>query len=182
MNVRVTVAAGTATVLASIALYPLLAGGSWVWGGVGAVIVAGAVGAATRRRAIRVGVCLLAAVAGEVLYLNVLFARRQSWAGLVPTGSSVHHLGVLVAQATAETSKYAPPVPASPGVVLLTVAGIGLVGVLTDVLAVRLHRPAVAGLPLLVLFCVPLTTWVSPGTVGAALVFCAGMVGYLGLL
>ena len=31
MNMRLTVAAGTATMLASIALYPLLAGGSWVW-------------------------------------------------------------------------------------------------------------------------------------------------------
>jgi hypothetical protein len=182
VNVRVTVAAGTATVLASIALYPLLAGGSWFWGGVGAVIVAGAVGAAARRRAVPVGVCVLAAVAGELLYLNVLFAHRQSWAGLVPTGSSVHHLGVLVAQATAEASRYAPPVPAWPGVVLLTVAGIGLVGVLADVLAVCLRRPAVAGLPLLVLFCVPLTTYASPGAVGAALVFCAGMAGYLGLL
>jgi hypothetical protein len=93
MNMRLTVAVGTATVLASIALYPLLAGGSWFWGGIGAVIVAGAVGAATRRRAIPVGVCVLAAVAGEFLYLNALFAHRQSWAGLVPTGSSVHHLG-----------------------------------------------------------------------------------------
>lgn len=179
---RLTVAAGAATVLASIALYPLLAGASWFWGGIGAVIVAGAVGAATWRRAIPVGLCLLAAAAGEFLYFNVLFAHDQSWAGLVPTGSSVHHLGVLVAQATAEISKDAPPVPAAPGVVLLTVAGIGLVGVLTDVLAVRLHRPAIAGLPLLVLFCVPLTTYANPGAVGAALVFCAGMVGYLGLL
>ena len=182
MNMRVTVAAGTATVLASIALYPLLAGGSWFWGGVGAVVVAGAVGAAARRRAIPVGLYLLAAAAGEFLYLNALFAHRQSWAGLVPTVPSVHHLGVLVAQAIAETSQDAPPVPAAPGVVLLTVAGIGLVGVLADVLAVCLRRPAVAGLPLLVLFCVPLATYASPGAVGAALVFCAGMVGYLGLL
>ena len=61
-------------------------------------------------------------------------------------------------------------------------AGIGLVGVLADVLAVRLHRQALAGLPLLVLFCVPLTTDARPGAVGGTLVFCAGMVGYLGLL
>jgi transglutaminase-like putative cysteine protease len=62
------------------------------------------------------------------------------------------------------------------------VAGIGLVAILTDVLAVRLHRPALAGLPLLVLFCVPLTTDARAGAVGGTLVFCAGMVGYLGLL
>jgi transglutaminase-like putative cysteine protease len=182
MNTRLTVAAALATVLASIALYPLMAGGTWFWGGVGAVIVVAAVGAATRRRAIPAILCLLAAVGGVLLYLNAVFAGHQSWAGLVPTGASLHHLQVLLHQAMTETSKYAPPVPARPGIVLLTVGGIGLVAVLTDVLAVRLHRPAIAGLPLLVLFCVPLTTDARPGAVGATLVFCAGMVGYLGLL
>ncbi len=182
MNTRLTVAAAVATVLASIALYPLLAGGMWFWYGIGAVIVVAAVGAATRRRAIPAVLCFLAAIGGLFLYLNAAFAGRQSWAGLAPTGASLHHLKVLLNQAMAETSKYAPPVPPRPGIVLLTVGGIGLVAVLTDVLAVRLHRPAIAGLPLLVLFCVPLTTDARPGAVGGTLVFCAGMVGYLGLL
>ena len=182
MNTRLTVAAALATVLASIALYPLFDTGGWFWDGVGAAIVVAVVGAATRRRAIPVVLCFLAAVGALFLYLNVVFAGRQSWAGLAPTGASLHHLQLLLNQAMAETSKYAPPVPARPGIVLLTVAGIGLVAVLTDVLAVRLHRPAIAGLPLLVLFCVPLTTDARPGAVGGTLVFCAGMVGYLGLL
>jgi transglutaminase-like putative cysteine protease len=182
VNTRLTVAAAVATVLASIALYPLLDGGTWFWGGIGVVIVVAAVGAATRRRAIPVILCFLAAVGAEFLYLNAVFASRQSWAGLVPTGASVHHLQLLLHQAMVETSKDAPPVPPRPGIVLLTVAGIGLVAILTDVLAVRLHRPALAGLPLLVLFCVPLTTDARAGAVGGTLVFCAGMVGYLGLL
>jgi len=182
MNTRLTVAAAIATVLASIALYPLLAGGTWFWGGIGVVIVVAAVGAATRRRAIPAILCFLAALGAEFLYLNAVFAGGQSWAGLVPTAASMHRLQMLLHQAMAETHKYAPPVPPRPGITLLTVAGIGLVAVLTDVLAVRLHRPALAGLPLLVLFCVPLTTDARPGAVGGTLVFCAGMVGYLGLL
>ena len=182
MNTRLTLAAAVATVLASIALYPLMDSGGWFWNGIGAVIVVAVVGAVTRRRAIPAVLCFLAAVGGLFLYLNVVFAGRQSWAGLAPTGASLHHLQLLLKQAMTETSKYAPPVPARPGIVLLTVAGIGFVAVLTDVLAVRLHRPAIAGLPLLVLFCVPLTTDARTGAVGATLVFCAGMVGYLGLL
>jgi transglutaminase-like putative cysteine protease len=182
VNTRLTLAAAVATVLASIALYPLLDSGGWFWSGIGAVIVVAVVGAATRRRAIPAVLCFLAAAGGLFLYLNVVFAGRQSWAGLVPTGASLHHLQLLLKQAMTETSKNAPPVPAHPGIVLLTVAGIGFVAVLTDVLAVRLHRPAIAGLPLLVLFCVPLTTDARYGAVGATLVFCAGMVGYLGLL
>jgi transglutaminase-like putative cysteine protease len=182
VNTRLTVAAGIATVLASIALYPLLRTGSWFWGGIGAVIVASGIGAATRRRPLPAAVCFLAALGGEFLYLNAVFAHQQSWAGVVPTGASVHHLGVLTAQATGEISNATPPVQGAPGIVLAVVAGIGLVGALTDLIAVRLHRPAIAGLPLLVLFCVPLTTAVKPGAAGAALVFCAGVSGYLSLL
>jgi transglutaminase-like putative cysteine protease len=176
------VAAGLATVLASVALYPLVAGGIWFWGGIGAVVVVCAIGAVTRRRAVPAAVCLLAALAGEFLYLNALFAHWLSWAGVVPTRASVHHLGLLVTQAASETSNSTPPVLPRPAIVLAVVAGIGLVGAITDLLAVRLHRPAIAGLPLLVLFCVPLTTDVKPGAVGGALVFCAGVTGYLALL
>src|SRR5271165_2934310 len=88
VNSRLTVAAGLATVLASIALYPLLTGGIWFWGGIGAVIVVGGIGAATRRRAVPAVACFLAALGGEFLYLNALFAHRQSWAGVVPTRAS----------------------------------------------------------------------------------------------
>jgi hypothetical protein len=181
VNNRLTVAAGLATVLASIALYPLIAGGDWFWGGIGAVAVAGAIGAATRRRMVPAWICFLAALGGEFLYLNVLFARNQSWVDVVPTVASVHHLRLLVTQATV-TARSSPPVPPHPGIELVVVAGIGLVAILTDLLAVRLHRPAIAGLPLLVLFCVPLTTALKPGAVGTALVFCVGVAGYLGLL
>jgi TgpA N-terminal domain/Transglutaminase-like superfamily/Domain of unknown function (DUF4129) len=182
VNNRLTVAAGLATVLASIALYPLVAGGGWFWGGIGAVAVAGAIGAATRRRMVPAWICFLAAVVGEFLYLNILFARKQSWVDVVPTVASVHHLSLLVTQAMTETRHSPPPVPPRPGIELVIVAGIGLVGILTDLLAVRLHRPAIAGLPLLVLFCVPLTTPVKLGAVGTALAFCVGVAGYLGLL
>ena len=65
---------------------------------------------------------------------------------------------------------------------LLTAAGIGVVAVATDLLAVRLHRPAVAGLPLLVLFCIPLTTSAHQGVFGAMTVFGVGMAGYLAML
>ena len=127
-------------------------------------------------------VCLLAAVAGLFLYLNVVFAGRSRWAGLVPTGASLHHLTLLVSRRSRRRPSMRRRCRAPTGIVLLTVAGIGIVAAFTDLLAVRLHRPAIAGLPLLVLFCVPLTTDARPGGVGETLVFCAGIVGYLGLL
>jgi transglutaminase-like putative cysteine protease len=182
VNPRLTLAGAAATILTAIALFPLLSSGGWFWAGTGAVIVVAATGAATRLRPLPAVVCFLVTLAAEFLYLNLVFAYRWSWGGLVPTNASVHHLAGLVTQASTEMSRYAPPVPGFRGIVLLTTAGIGLVAALTDLLAVRLRRPALAGLPLLVLFCVPITTDARSNWVATTLVFCAATVGYLGLL
>jgi hypothetical protein len=77
---------------------------------------------------------------------------------------------------------YEPPVPSSPGVILLAAGGIGLMAVATDLLAVRLRSPAIAGLPLLALYCVRITTAAHQGGLGATIVFCLAMIGYLALL
>ncbi len=182
MNPRLTVAAAVATVLASMALYPLIYGPRWFWAGALAIIAVALVGALSRLRAIPAVLCLLIVLAGLFLYLNAMFAGQQSFALLIPTGSSLHQLGHLVAQSHRETSRYAPPVPDARGIMLMATAGIGLIAVAVDFLAVRLRRPAIAGLPLLVLFCVPLTTDAKPGWVGGTFVFCLAMAGYLGLL
>jgi transglutaminase-like putative cysteine protease len=182
VNARLTVTAATATVLASAAMYPLMVTTRWFWLGMGAAILAAAIGTATRLRALPAVVCFLASLAGLFLYLNLLFAGPQSFWRVVPTTASLHHLASLVTLAQAEIAKYAPPVPPRPGILLLTTAGIGLVAASTDLVAVRLRRPAIAGLPLLVLFCVPLTTSVRPGGFGSAVVFCLGITGYLALL
>ena len=182
MNLRLTLAGAVATILASVALYPLIATGTWFWQGIGVVVVVAAVGAVTRLRPLPAILCFPATLAGAFLYLNALFAPRQSLLRLIPTGPSVGHLARLVSQSSSEMSRYAPPVPGLAGLLLLTVAGIGLVAAITDLLAVRLRKPALAGLPMLVLFCVPLTTDAKPPWVGTVLVFCAGVTGYLGLL
>ncbi len=182
MKYRLTVTAAIATALASISLYSLVSGALWFWMGAGAAAVVGAVGALTRRRPLPPLVAALASLAGLLVYLTVLFAGSEALARVVPTGSSLHHLWSLVGQGIADSAKYTPPAPARHGILLLTVAGIGIVAVAVDLLAVRLRRPASAGLPLLVLFCVPLTTSGPRGTVGATVSFCLGMTGYLALL
>ena len=182
MNLRLTIAAAVATLLTSLALYPLLSGWLWFWLGAGGIVLIAAIGAVTRLRMLPAVACFLAAIAGGLVYLNALYAGRWSWARVIPTGASVHHLEWLVRQASNETSRYAPPVPPAHGIMLMTTAGICLVAAITDLLAVRLRRPALAGLPLLVLFCVPLTTFARPSWFGGTLVFCLGMAGYLGLL
>ena len=182
MNHRLTRTAAAATVLASLALYPLITGTGWFFAGVGAVIVVAAVGTLTRLRPLPATVCFLAALAGLLLYLDLVFAGPQSFHWLIPTPASIGHLLLMVRLGNSETARYAPPVPATNELALLAAAGIGIIAAVTDLLAVRLRRPAIAGLPLLVLFCVPLTTIANPGWFAEVVVFSLGIAGYLALL
>ncbi len=182
MNHRLTRTAAAATLLASVSLYPLVARSGWFWAGAGATRVVAGTGTLTRLRTLPVTVCLLAALAGLLAYLNLVFASGYSAFGVLPTASSLHHLVFLLGRANTEMGKFGPPVPAGRGVVLLAAAGVGIVAVATDLTAVRLRRPAIAGLALLVLYCVPLATTALPGPVSDTMMFCLGVTGYLALL
>ncbi len=60
--------------------------------------------------------------------------------------------------------------------------GIGITAILTDLIAVRLRSTALAGLPLLVLFIVPVTMNAQKQSIGTLVVFCLGTTGYLAML
>ena len=182
MNHRLTVTAALATAAASTGLFLLIMGGDWFWGGLGAIIVVAVVGTLTRLRVLPPVVCLLAALGGLLLYLNLVYEAKLSFLHLFPTGASLAGLWRLGVQGLNDTQRYASPVPPLHGIVLLATAGIGLVAVLTDLIAVRLRRCALAGLPLLVLFSVPVASGAGKNTAGDAVVFCLGMAGYLALL
>jgi hypothetical protein len=185
MNHRLTATAAMASILASTALFSLIMGGKWFWGGVGAVIVVAAAGTATRHRALRrlpAVACLLIALVALVVYLNLVYTARYSFLGVIPTGNSLTHLWNLAREGMADTQKYTSPVPPVRGLLLLATAGIGAIGAVTDLVAVRLRRSALAGLPLLALFIVPVAAGAAKNSLGTALVFCLGVVGYLALL
>ena len=182
MSYRLTLATAAATILASTALYSLFTGQSWFWAGAGATVVVAGTGAATRLRPLPVIVCLAASLAALLLYLNLVFAASRSWLGVIPTASSVGHLRDVAAQGMVDADRFSPPVPVTPGLLLLAAGGIGLAALATDMLGVRLRGSAVAGLPLLALFVVPTTTSASRGGVGTTIVFGLGVLGYLLIL
>jgi len=182
MSHRLTLAAAGGTALASTALYVLYDGVEWFWAGLGAIAVVAALGTLTRRRPLPVIVALAAGLAGLLLYLNVVFAAGHSWLLVVPNGSSLSYLWQLAMQGMTDADRFSPPVPLTPGLVLLGTAGIGLAALATDALAVRLRSSAVAGLPLLALFIVPTTTPAARSGLGTTIVFCLGTAGYLLIL
>jgi transglutaminase-like putative cysteine protease len=179
---RRTIAAAVAVILASVSLYPIFSGVFWFWNGCGAVIVVALAGTATRLRRLPVPVVLLAGAAALLLYLNLAFSNAKSLIHLLPTPASLAALWDMAGQGFDEASRYAPPVPELPGMMVLAAAGIGIAALLTDLIAVRLASAALAGLPLLLLFTEPFTLSVSRGFLGTTVAFCATVAGYLALL
>jgi transglutaminase-like putative cysteine protease len=182
LNRRMTLTAALACALVSTVLYPLFIGVEWFYAGLGAIIAVAASGALSRLRTLPVLVCLAIGVAGLLLYLNLVFEARHSWLLVIPTPGSISRLWDLAGTGITNSHRYAPPAPELAGLVVLAAGGIGITAILVDLIAVRLRSAALAGLPLLVLFTVPITMNAQHEDVGTVIVFCLGTVGYLAML
>ncbi|HUB43132.1 MAG TPA: DUF3488 and transglutaminase-like domain-containing protein [Streptosporangiaceae bacterium] len=174
-------AAVVATFLVLIALVPMLTRPGWPDRSAALVILVITALSATGARIFRGFAVLASYVAALLLYLNVTFAHESSLGHLIPSDNSIHALAALWHAAFAEF-QYAPPVPDQQAVSLVTAAGIGAVAIAVDILAVRLRRPAVAGLPLLLLFSVPVASNLKVFGAPQMIVFAASLAAYLALL
>jgi len=182
LNTRMTVVTAVACVLVSTVLLPLFSDILWFVIAAGAVIAVAGTGALTRLRTLPVSVCLAAGLVGLLLYLNLVFEVRHSLLLVVPTPGSLSRLWHLAGTGLHDANRYAPPAPNRPGLLLLAVGGVGITAVLTDLIAVRLRSTALAGLPLLVLFTVPVTMNAPHSQLTTVLVFCLSGAGYLAML
>ncbi len=170
-----------ASLLAVIASVPMLAAQSPFLKAAGAGLILACVASASGLRPLRAVAGLVTYLAALLIYLNLLQAAAQSFLAVIPTPRSLHHLARLVSDG-ASAGRFAPPVPAHHGVILLAAGSIGLVAVVVDFLAVRLHRPAIAGLPLLVVFMAPIATTANVRGLAGAVAFLVAAAGYLALL
>ncbi len=182
LNGRMTVTTAVACALASTALLPLFSDSLWFAIAVGGVIVVAATGALTRLRPLPAPACLVAGVVALLLYLNLVFEARYSLLFVIPTPGSLTRLAELVGTGVSDSKRYAPPAPSLPGLLLLAAGGVGITAVLADLIAVRLRSTALAGLPLLVLFTVPVMMNASHDEFATGVVFCLGGAGYLAML
>ena len=179
---RMTVTVAMACVFTSTVLYPLFLDTQWFFVGAGAVIAVAASGTLSRLRTLPVVACLAISLLGLLLYLNLAFEARYSLLRVIPTPTSVSRLWDLAGTGLTDASRYVPPVQTYvPGLVLIAAGGIGLTAVMADLIAVRLRSAALAGLPLLVLFTVPITMKAPTGA-GTVIVFGLGTAGYLAML
>ncbi len=96
--------------------------------------------------------------------LTALFAPAEAVAGVVPTAGSIEGLAAVLADGTAELQEQATPALPLTGLLALTAVFVGLIAVLVDLVTVAARQATLAGLGLLVLYCVPVST--ITGTIG----------------
>jgi transglutaminase-like putative cysteine protease len=171
--------AGAATLLASLPLGSVFDTTSWLI--YATLCVALVVGTAMLVRTLRgpAWVQVLAMMGTLLLFLTWAFPSGGELAAVIPTGATFSNFSTLLSQAGVQIRDQAVPVPDLDGLLLLTTAGIGLVALLVDLTAVGIRRPALAGLPMLAIYSVPVA--VLPEGVNP-FAFFFGAAGYLWLL
>jgi transglutaminase-like putative cysteine protease len=152
---RLTLVSVTATMLAALTLSPLVRGKAWLVAVFVLVAVVAGVGSAVRQVTRSWFLVALAQLAALVLAVTALFVQSSALWGVLPGPAAWAALADLVELGAEITRQDGPPVEPAAGLILLVAGGLGLVGLAVDVIAVSLRKPAVAGLPLLAVYCVP---------------------------
>ena len=174
---RAAAAAAAATTLGSLALLPVFTTSAWlrpvlsvvlvVWGG-GVLLRSGGPALWQRvapGRPVPRAVGLAGTVAVPItqlvlvlVVLTVFYAPADAWWRLLPTPASVTDLAGVFTDGSAELREQATPALPLTGLVALTALLVGLVAVAVDLIAVAGRQAALAGLGLLLLYCVPVST------------------------
>lgn len=175
---RMTVVSAIATLLAALSLSATFRSNAWFWPGVAAIAVAAAGCALGRRLDLPRPVIPLVGLLGLIVLITWLFAD-DAILGLIPGPGAIRSLNELAQEATRAMARYSSPAPTTAGLLLFSTAGVGLIAVAVDTIAVTCRSAALAGLPLLALYAVPVT--IVRGGVPWVL-FVLGSLGWLALM
>jgi transglutaminase-like putative cysteine protease len=178
-STRLPVSAAVATILASLCLGGTFLTGSWFFPATFAVLLTIGGAELARRTSMPRSLVPVAGLAALLVYVVLRYAHAEAYFGVIPNRAALEHLQHLAAAGQTDISRYAAPIAVSDGIEFLVVAGVGLVALAVDTLAVTMRRAALSGLALLALYTVPTT--VAPDGVGW-LAFALGGIGYLTLL
>ena len=114
-----------------------------------------------------------------LLTLTWMFPSGDEIFSLLPSPATFEHFGALFSEAGNDTRSYGVPVPDRSGLLFIAVFGIGAVAIAVDLLTVVARRPALAGLPMLAIYSVPVAVYVDSVSV---VPFIVGATGFLWLL
>ena len=181
MNQRrqVSLVAAAATLLATAPLTTVFAHLTWTVDVI--LVVATVTGTAMLARYLRSPVWgqVLAMCAALTVMVTWLFGAGTALGGTLPGPATLSHYAALVRSAGDDIRNLGVPVPDRPGLLFLTAVGVGGVAILVDLFAVALQRPALAGLPMLPLYSIPVMVHLDSVMF---LTFVVAASGYLWLL
>lgn len=150
-----TIAAAIATMTASLSVVPLFDSARWIVPTALAIITMALVGAASRAVSLPAPLQPVLQVIVLLTLLTVMFAQPAAALGIFPGPVALGELQQLTRLALTEAEAALAPVPTTDTLLLLSVGGIGLVALTVDTIGVTLRLPALAGIPLLLVFALP---------------------------
>lgn len=157
-ELRLSLAVFIAIVLASYSLHVLFAGAGWWFEMALTSAVVVGVAALTRAFTHRRYIPTVVASVAFVAFVVARFAADTAIFWVLPGFGTIGRFVDLADGASASIRGQSIPVNADIAILMLLVVGVGIVAIVVDLLAVGLHRPALAGIPLLVLPAVPALT------------------------
>jgi len=150
-----TIAAAVATMTASLSVVPLFDSGRWIVPTALAILTMSVVGALSRAVALPAPLQPILQVMALLTLLTVMFVQPAAAFGIFPGPVALGELQELTRVALTEAEAALAPVPTTDTLLLLSVGGIGLVALTVDTIGVTLRLPALAGIPLLLVFALP---------------------------
>ena len=171
--------AAAATLLAAAPLSAIFE--QWTWLVQCVILVALIAGAAALARWWRVPVwAQVLSMLGALLFgLTWIFPSGAELLNLIPTSATIQHFGALVTGSAEDMRSHGVPVEDIDSLLFITALGVGGVAIVVDLLTVALRRPALAGLPMLAIYSVPVAVHVDSVS---AVPFVVGAAGFLWLL
>ncbi|MGH3714767.1 MAG: transglutaminase TgpA family protein [Micromonosporaceae bacterium] len=164
---QTTIAAAGASLLAAAPLAGVFRTYSWFMYGLGVVLMVLGMALLTRSLRFPVWSQIAAMLGGLMLLLSWLFGGSTTLLGVIPTPDTLVRFVRLIGLAGGDARELAAPVPDTDGLLFTVALSIGLIAVLVDLVAVGLRQPALAGLPMLAIYSVPVAvltknvSWIS---------------------
>jgi transglutaminase-like putative cysteine protease len=158
---HLTLVAAGATVLASLPLASVFERWSWL---ISSLLVVGAMTAtAVLLRSVRAPgwAPTVGMIGAYIVTLTWLFSDGRALLGLVPTPATFERFNDLLVSAGVTIRESGVPVADEDGLLFLAAIGVGAVLLSVDLAAVVARRPAIAGIPMIAIYLVPVGTHTS---------------------
>ncbi|HEY4991263.1 MAG TPA: DUF3488 and transglutaminase-like domain-containing protein [Nakamurella sp.] len=149
-----TLLGALAVLAATLAIPPMISGGSWFWPTVEVVMVIWLVGVGARLARVPAAVVVVLQVIGAGVALTALFTVGGI-GGVIPNGAVLAEAGDLLTGAWEQIRATVSPAPSSVELSFLICLSVGATALVVDILIAVCRAPALVALPLLCVYSVP---------------------------